>query len=94
MNDKHTPTPGPWTVAPGVADDRIGIYADDGYRVASVHNFNGAPQNAANARLICAAPRMLRTLTVIADALDTLDGLDNIKRLARAAIEQATGEHA
>lgn len=86
---KHTP--GPWQVAAYLNDGRIGIYDGDGYRVASVHDFNYREENKANAALIAAAPDMYRALEVIASTLDALDEMDNLRSIARAAIRKATG---
>jgi hypothetical protein len=93
---KHTP--GPWTatsrrVTAPETEDRLGL---------DVHIYGGNGQdNAANARLIAAAPDLLEALKMgYADTMDYIQlnklGAENNHWLvlARAAIAKATGEQA
>ena len=87
---KHTP--GPWSIL----DERRGFIVtacDDCYDVATVRNI-GNRDNAANARLIAAAPNMLAALQ-IADRTFAENGLlacHAARQEIRAAIQKATGE--
>ena len=62
-------TPGPWRMHAGHAYDSGGysdpayeIESSEGYRIGSVSDYNGKPQNEANARLIASAPDLLDAL--------------------------------
>jgi hypothetical protein len=84
---KTNHTPAPWTVS-GKQIKAI----DHGKRhtVATANNPKFTPEgNAANARLISAAPELLACLLDVLDADGDLDSMD-FKRY-RAAIERATG---
>jgi hypothetical protein len=94
---KHTP--GPWSIL----DERRGFIVtacDDCYDVATVRNI-GNRDNAANARLIAAAPDMLAALQTIKQLNDDAapfggeiyrDRVDRAWDAVRAAIAKATGE--
>lgn len=92
---KHTP--GPWEAGP-VSDARIGIYSEHGYRVATVHDFNGYTENEANAFLIAAAPELLAALRAVPCDADyaSADGFREAiaiwwESVATPAIHRATG---
>lgn len=92
---KHMP--GPWLMVADAADGKHAIYgADEVYRIATVHNFNGWPANAANARLIAAAPELLQALIDCAEALAHLQDRMAVRvnpptlEKARAAITKAS----
>ena len=63
--------------------------------IASMDSWEGAENHAANARLIAAAPDMLRALQTIADS-EQFDGgsfvcdFETLQNVARAAIAKAT----
>ncbi|HUH49354.1 MAG TPA: hypothetical protein VLZ56_05800 [Mycoplana sp.] len=83
-------TPGPWIAQRTVAPRGWNIEARDGtYTVAIARDGSGLPQNAANARLIAAAPELLEALKRCRfDSLNmSLVDLD----FCRAAIAKATG---
>lgn len=80
---KHTP--GPWkargnSVWHNAEGDEIGI-------VAGVSTSKPAAENAANARLIAAAPDLLAALRLIANARTNME---EKQRIARVAIAKAT----
>lgn len=87
MSAEHTP--GPW------AADGCNIIAS-GYIVATVHWHSGASHEAANARLIAAAPDLFDALNVaLGWATGGMDGdwreCDHVE-LMRAAIAKARGQ--
>ncbi len=95
MNTQHTP--GPWKVK-----SIVGVYAQDGSLVASLHTpiSNGDNQDA---RLIAAAPELLEALQAFLRApsvgsdgpgSSTIVVQDFNLRAARAAIVKATGGQA
>ena len=94
-------TPGPWTCDLSDLDaHEWDIYGrgDNSFWVANVSNEGRSSQNAANARLISAAPDLLMALRMLYDEtadyirLNNLGGMDNqCMQLARAAIAKATG---
>jgi hypothetical protein len=83
-----TYTPGPWTVVDGPFH---GIDAADGEPVVML---NHGITNEADARLIAAAPDLLKALVAMLVPDRYLDPYAETKRLraARAAIAKATGE--
>jgi hypothetical protein len=92
-------TPGPWAVHKSTRRLTFDVYAgEDGcYRVGEVSNHNAFPQNAANARLIAAAPQLLEALAAIVSSLAEQDEEGLIEHAepmqkARAAILAATTE--
>ena len=91
MKAKHTP--GPWHIYPDYAESYI--ESGTGYEVCQVmtNHPKNADTQAANARLIAAAPELLDALQA---ALDDYAGIDinlNWQETARAAIAKATGAH-
>ena len=100
----QTHTPGPWKMEPGLGNPND-IYAwniirpeepkSDGTVLAIVNPKKGitVKDNEADARLIAAAPDMVRALTSIMFAAEHAaanpDTLTAIKRMARAAIAKA-----
>ena len=104
MDTKHTR--GPWKVGEELASDGdFVIKATSGYGIGQAWNLNGNTENAANARLIAAAPELIKALAGCADALreagkdfaraNKLAVRPNLYELheqaARAAIAKATG---
>ena len=91
---KHTP--GLWTVV------NTKVMAESGsIEVASVSDYvTTTPRQAANARLIAAAPELLDALRAINDRTVRIDGrfaelaIDRFRAIASAAIWKATGESA
>lgn len=93
MSDKHTP--GPWTIdndhRPGMEYNRHILQRDDpNMRIAFMAHDNGRnpKKDLANARLIAAAPDMLRALETIALHAPSLDA-DGVRELCDAAIHLA-----
>lgn len=66
-------TKGPWESG-RVSVGRIGIYADTGYRVATVHDFNGWPVNESNGAFIAALnpAAVLKMLEVVEKAKEVV----------------------
>ena len=83
-------TPGGWRFHPPT-----GIVAEDGTVVASVYYTAGTPgkcERVANARLIAAAPVMLKALEDLVSAVESPDSASLTElRAARAAIAKAKG---
>lgn len=111
MTDSQSPqpahTPGPWIAAAygdyGDYDGKCRVILGEGgdIRTAVVLGFNN-PENAANARLIAAAPELLAVLREFRDQFDAFDPSDKARRHAMrmtliacdAAIAKATGAQA
>ena len=97
MSTKHTP--GPWKAAgeltkPG--DFLIKQDISDGpcYHIGEVWNTNGNGENAANARLIAAAPELLDALRTLVQMTENVGEIERfLNGPARAAIAKATGEN-
>jgi len=100
-------SPGPWRIAKRGEDEAFYIVERDepnepsrhAYRVAHVLDYNEYQQNAANARLIAAAPElfealdeMLREFGVDGHGAEFEDGECMVVDRARAALAAATGE--
>ena len=90
--DQHTP--GPWWVERRVGD-ALQINAKhrgegSSYCVASINHWEGDADKA-NARLIAAAPELLKALKELADSCDAIPGCPVTTR-ARMAIHKATGK--
>lgn len=84
MSDaKHTP--GPWRVFDNFGE-RICIHNADDYGIGEAWNFNGRPENIANARLIAAAPDLLAVAQILDRYCteDFPDGPDDARRWADA----------
>ena len=107
IGDKVRPTPGPWTLqARRGGDKEIGIYAEgDGWhslRCVVDSDDCDIPTAEANARLITAAPDLLKALEICRDAISDLQagriwdvkyhGIDEAYKKAVAAIRKAEGE--
>ena len=75
MSSKHTP--GPWTVIKNGAGCRDVGTAITGLVTCFTHGIPDDPTDAANARLIAAAPEMLQALTAVVEAMDK-GGLDEL----------------
>lgn len=88
--DEASYTPGPWEFG-RVSAEKFGVYADSGYRVATVHDFNSRPENLSNARLIAAAPKLLQACRVAVGAGNDGDW-QSAERVLLAAIREATGD--
>lgn len=88
MEAKHTP--GPWRAMPDGAIQRDAPMPMGGAVVAYTRHAAIATQ-AANARLIAAAPDMLTALQTIALHIPSLDA-QGVRELCDAAIAQATGK--
>ena len=90
MKTKHTP--GPWyALSEGVTDAAIGYRA-----IIDAHGYtvcNPSPMGEANARLIAAAPELLRALEFAKNELHYHPATRNSEALevVRAAIAKATG---
>lgn len=91
--NKHTP--GPWRIAekskqedPDYFDIEAPGQTNHQRHVGHVHNWS--IEDIANARLIAAAPDLLRTLERIADA--RLAPADDLRQAARDAVDIATGK--
>ena len=85
-------TPGPWEA---IKPDSVGGYrvytAGKGYTlIATLGYVRDSAQEAANARLIAAAPDLLAALIKLSEATDPI-GWDLRMELARAAIAKAEG---
>ena len=83
IQEKHTP--GPWKIG----GTRISVYTQDGLTIATAKRYDGLAANA-NARLIAAAPELLKACKA---ALFELSGINNgpeCKQLAEA-IAKAEG---
>ena len=92
-------TPGPWRVfgrmtgkvisenGPGMVE----ICETGDFRDAELVPFNAERWNA-DARLIAAAPDMLKALEEISDIEPDPDNMDRFHEIALAAIDRATGE--
>lgn len=91
---KHTP--GPWTQAPLSPVDILA--ADDTMIAMAREGLNGISrdQAIANARLIAAAPELLKALQMIEEVASGRVPLVNnwVASVARAAIAKANGEQA
>ena len=84
--NKHTPSL--WVISE-YKDGRMAIICDsEGFDIAKVDY----PNQAANSRLIAAAPDLLAALLMVLDDPDTLDGRPRTYECVRAAISKATGE--
>jgi hypothetical protein len=79
MTTQHTP--GPWEVR----DYELGLKA---ISTPNIKHYLATEIDAADARLIAAAPELLLALRCIAGYLD----IENARQEARAAIAKATGE--
>ena len=98
MTEKHTP--GPWVISSRYHS--IGIAPDDGVSDGLATVFGIGPQAEANARLIAAAPELLKALKQYREAIKDFaahrgislqDGvICEADDLARAAIVKATGK--
>ena len=99
--NKHTPAP--WHV--GIGNGEGSIFSDSGrtrledggttlYPICSYNRGWNADEDAANARLIAAAPDMYHALQDLIAYLgvDVDNGLDELLTNARDAIAKATGE--
>jgi hypothetical protein len=101
MSSKHTP--GPWTLSAYYPNRVIGDRNDgEGRYVADCHcnGLNGAeqPEDAANARLIAAAPDLLEALKTLVTFAETSDecqygtiGTKFLREIALPALAKATG---
>ncbi len=86
-----THTPGPWRLGPIHTDGSFAIHAEKS-SVVHCKPFSSSFKDAtANARLIAAAPEMLKVLQHCALALETAKAPELLK-IANAAIALATGE--
>jgi len=86
---KQPPTPGPWCIIDNV------IYSEDDTAVCMITSYRDmTPRQTANARLIAAAPSLLKALQwALAQIEDDLDPEHQAAlESARAAIAKATGE--
>ena len=86
MKPKHTP--GPWVATPSVkGSDHVDVWTEEGIgHVAAVSTgLTPDPSAIANARLIAAAPELLRHL------IDTLPVIDDAELAARGKARQAIG---
>ena len=91
MDTKHTR--GPWKVGEELASDGdFVIKATSGYGIGQAWNLNGNTENAANARLIAAAPGLLEALYQIATYDPTKWDAVTLGNIARAAIVKAGGQ--
>lgn len=92
METKHTP--GPWKVS-SYGTPHLKVFANDGAHVASV-NYGDVDMNtqAANARLIAAAPELLEALSAMVHAYTSTDGNAQCAALAKAeaAFRKAQGK--
>jgi len=84
MNTQHTP--GPWQVC----DYELGLKA---ISTPNIKHYIATEIDAADARLIAAAPDLLAALQSIAEIGPSLDFV-GVREFALAAIAQATGETA
>jgi hypothetical protein len=88
-----THTPGPWTVDLGARD--LVRNATNGERIAKVHGGLTYDETVANARLIAAAPDLLKLLREVMDVvevvLDDESEMDTWLDHARAAIAKVEG---
>jgi hypothetical protein len=86
---KHTP--GPWAIsAPDADADAIAIWApNETYCIGEVFNVSRIPANAANARLIAAAPELLEALQALIAEYEP-----NLKAFATDAPRKAKWESA
>lgn len=93
---KHTFTPGPWQCyadLPSTDENWYIVTSENRMRVvANVHIEPGNPTDAANARLIAAAPELLEALQGIMDLYVPTKDVNSVATAARAAIAKATGE--
>lgn len=80
-------TPAPWSTSCLPNGTEWTVSFEDGDMLADL---TGCPNEAANARLIAAAPELLAALQKI-DA-NAAESVDWIRRVARQAIAKATGE--
>lgn len=83
-------TPGPWHVSKHQDGRSMLVYGADDYEVARVC----FPNRKENARLIAAAPDLLRVLVKLEQACadEGVQGMDILLAAARAAIAKATEE--
>ena len=90
MDTKHTR--GPWKVGEELASDGdFVIKATSGYGIGQAWNLNGNTENAANAKMIAAAPELLEALHVMMKTFEGLEAIHNdAYRQAKAAIAKAT----
>jgi hypothetical protein len=89
-----THSPGPWRAEPECVHQReegFVIRCASGTRIAELHGYVSHPGNAANARLLAAAPELLEALEMVRDADDDCksDGFHTIPPMARAKIDAA-----
>jgi hypothetical protein len=73
MSGERKHTPGPWKVAPSIEGDFLGIFPDTGKMELPIAKFSDivrAEINAANGRLIAAAPDMLAALKAAVEISD------------------------
>ena len=87
MEAQHTP--GPWSVA--IGDGCFVVETNDASIRFVIHGSN-QEGDAANARLIAAAPDLLDALCMVLDDPEALDGRPLTYECVRAAIAKATGE--
>lgn len=88
MTITHTPGPWHWTAS---CPDGTMTTDDKGARIALWPPQGGTVEQCANARLIAAAPSMLRALQAVADYWAGGDVPAEIDAQMRAAIASATG---
>ena len=91
--EKQQHTPGPWRVNMDCEDaflGKISVEAGNSYYIAQVDE--GRSQ-LANARLIAAAPELLEALELLVDNpyREGTESDERLRRIARAAIANATG---
>lgn len=86
MNAKHTP--GPWNYGQESIDPEWWIVTIKGGLI--VANVNARAHQEANARLIAAAPDLLRVAELLVSWLDEDEGAHKLCDTARAAIAKAT----
>lgn len=95
-NSLHTP--GPWSFSTSPQPNGCPSVGARGLLVAVVaHSVNQSDQKEtalANARLIAAAPELLKELTYFLDWIEQGDYEESFLNSARAAIAKATGESA
>lgn len=104
-DSKHTP--GPWELDTDEAWPDVKVYADNlQFRVAIITDYADGvdkeqdkqmrAEQAANARLIAAAPELLAALEELVERLETLEHDHRVKHIgcsaARAAIARARGD--
>lgn len=100
MGEQAKHTPGPWTIAADIYEERFGIGGRDGVVVCAPFLRSGPKvgvHGLANARLIAAAPELLEALSELADLMEDVrtgeykpDSFTT--QPARAAIAKAQGQ--